>query len=177
MPARRDAGATTARSIRGAACGPKRTEVGRRRVPNAVGPSAHRRRVACVARARARPTSRARRSESECESGVVSERVWTSGLARFRVSQCATGDRSLAAENVDTLRQFLCLALFSFSLSSPVFRLCSLATRTRSQYAERSGNIRGNIYAAFANCTRNIREIFARYTPSVRGVTETNLRE
>lgn len=61
---------------------------------------------------------RVRRSELECESGVVSERVWTSGLPRFRVSQCATGNRSLGAENVDTLRQF-CFAFFSFCLLAP----------------------------------------------------------
>lgn len=61
---------------------------------------------------------RVRRSELEFESGVVSERVWTSGLPRFRVSQCATGNRSLGAENVDTLRQF-CFAFFSFCLLAP----------------------------------------------------------
>lgn len=58
---------------------------------------------------------RVRRSELECGSGVVSERVWTSGLPRFRVSQCATGNRSLGAENVDTLRQF---SVSRFSLSA-----------------------------------------------------------
>lgn len=91
---------------------PKRTEVERRKVPNAVGSGG--RRVLCGVHER----ERVRRSELECESGVVSERVWTSGLPRFRVSQCATGNRSLGAENVDTLRQF-CFAFFSFCLLAP----------------------------------------------------------
>lgn len=92
-----------------------------------------------------RERERVRRSELECESGVVSERVWTSGLARFRVSQCATGDRSLGAENVDTLRQFLVSRFFlSFCPLRWLLRETPRGTRTRvaRTYSEANGEHR-----------------------------------
>ena len=96
------------RTLIEAVCKPKGAEVGRRKVPSAVGSGGRRVSTVCGVHER----ERVRRSELECESGVVSERVWTSGLPRFRVSQCATGNRSLGAENVDTLQQFSVSRLF-----------------------------------------------------------------